>query len=143
MSFDSSIYKGALSHDCDPGSISGTTIHPFTYLGNNFRRADQSQIRNTASSSLPHYSPPTPPPTRGTSEVESARGHADDRHVQGDGDIQPAVGALPPMLAPFRGDYDGCYWNSQGLFAALVQSQSAKFKHVGKLLDSTRLPRSR
>lgn len=39
------------------------------------------------------------------------------------------------MLAPFTGDYDGCYWNAQGLFAALAQSQTAKFRVVDSLID--------
>ena len=118
MSFDYSIYNCSLAYEGNPGSTFAITVDPFTFFCNDSRRADQSQTRNTAFTFLPHYFPPSPPNTRGTSEVDSIRVHVDERRVQGDGDIQPAVGALPPMLAPSRGEYDGCYWNAQVLYAA-------------------------
>ena len=45
------------------------------------------------------------------------------------------VDLMPPMLAPYSGDYSGCFWNAQGLYASQAHSQFAKLAHAGKLLD--------
>ena len=33
---------------------------------------------------------------------------------------------LPPMLAPYTGDYSGSYWNAQAFFAVQESAQQAK-----------------
>ena len=41
---------------------------------------------------------------------------------------------LPPMLGPYVGDYNGCYWNSQAYFAVQESAQRNKQGHALRLL---------